>query len=288
MEKLDIKKVYIDTRFKTADSKGDADFTVQLPRSFNIPDDTVCYIDDVAIPVSWPTIGDRNNKLYFIVNYEGADYFFTATLDTQNYNGASIATALQDKMNSAVEQVLGTNKLTFVVSYNVVDNKLTIEFQDLRIIRADTMVVVLLSDADVQSGHYNEVPIRTPESINDNIRLTTTFAMETATINNDTPVTPYECYLNLHDIRNIYIVSSALSNFDTVSNFGLDTIVKKVPVRANYNEIIFDSASEGFDYISLTRRSLDRIDFKLVDSHGSLIDLRNNHWSFSLLFQRQG
>ena len=42
MERLEIKKVYIDTRFKTADSKSDTDFAVELPKSFNLPDDVVC------------------------------------------------------------------------------------------------------------------------------------------------------------------------------------------------------------------------------------------------------
>ena len=61
---LDIKKVYIDTRFKTKDSLSNSDFWVELPRSLNVPDDCICYIDDVVVPVSWSTVAARNNKLY--------------------------------------------------------------------------------------------------------------------------------------------------------------------------------------------------------------------------------
>ena len=57
---MDIKKVYIDTRFKTADSKFDSDFYVELPRALNIPDTCVCYIDDIVIPVSGRTLDERN------------------------------------------------------------------------------------------------------------------------------------------------------------------------------------------------------------------------------------
>ena len=39
MESLGMKKVHIDTRFKTADSKGDTDFAVETPKTFNLPDD---------------------------------------------------------------------------------------------------------------------------------------------------------------------------------------------------------------------------------------------------------
>ena len=60
---MDIKKVYIDTRFKMSDSKSDSDSYVELPRALNIPDKCVCYIDDIVIPVSWTTIDARNNTL---------------------------------------------------------------------------------------------------------------------------------------------------------------------------------------------------------------------------------
>ena len=33
---LDCKKIYIDARFKTADSKSDSDFFVELPNTVNI------------------------------------------------------------------------------------------------------------------------------------------------------------------------------------------------------------------------------------------------------------
>jgi len=284
MEKLDIKKVYIDTRFKTADSKGDADFTVQLPKSFNIPDDTVCYVDDVSIPVSWPTIGDRNNKFYFSVNFDDFTYWFDVTLDTKNYNGQSFVTELENKMNDAVALIY---HITFQLTYDTLDNKLTISFTDLRTVRATRMTVTLYGDTELMAGQFHTSAVSAPRSINDNIRLTSNYVMVEAFSYENHPVNPFSTHLNMHAIRNLYMLSSALSNYDTVSNFSLDTIVKKIPVKANYNEIIFDNASEGFDYITLSRRSLDRIDFKLVDSHGSTIDLRNNHFSFSLVFQRQ-
>ena len=59
---LDIKKVYIDTLFKSADSLSDCEFCIELPRSLNIQENTICYIIDVVIPVSWSTVDTRNNK----------------------------------------------------------------------------------------------------------------------------------------------------------------------------------------------------------------------------------
>ena len=53
---LEVKNVYIDTRFKTADSRSDSEFIIDLPKTINIPEDTIAYINDIVLPVSWTTI----------------------------------------------------------------------------------------------------------------------------------------------------------------------------------------------------------------------------------------
>ena len=40
---LPIKKIYIDTRFKSSDSTSDSDFRVDLPTTLLMPEDTVFY-----------------------------------------------------------------------------------------------------------------------------------------------------------------------------------------------------------------------------------------------------
>ena len=47
---LKIKKVYIDSRYKTNDSKSDTDFRFDLKQSVDLPDNCNCYIDDIQIP----------------------------------------------------------------------------------------------------------------------------------------------------------------------------------------------------------------------------------------------
>jgi hypothetical protein len=45
-------------------------------------------------------------------------------------------------------------------------------------------------------------------------------------------------------------------------------------VRSSYNEMLFDGVSDGFDYLDLSRRSLNRLDFRLTDSYGNIIDFK--------------
>ena len=141
------------------------------------------------------------------------------------------------------------------------------------------MSVILFSDESVTNGAYEGSQIRPPQSINGVIRLTSDAVLHDSG--------GYNCYLDLRTTRNLYLISSALASYDTVSNFGNDTIIKKIPVHAGYNEILFDSAGEGYDYLNVSRRTLRYIDCKLVDSYFRVVDMQDTHWSFSIVFQRQ-
>jgi hypothetical protein len=43
-------------------------------------------------------------------------------------------------------------------------------------------------------------------------------------------------------------------------------------VRANYNELIVDPSMAGSDYLDVSRRSFQRVDFRLTDSYGNNIN----------------
>ena len=64
-----IKKVYIDSRYKTNDSVSNSDFKFELKEAPDLPDNTVCYIDDICIPHTWYTIEDYNNKVHIENTY---------------------------------------------------------------------------------------------------------------------------------------------------------------------------------------------------------------------------
>ena len=61
---LPIKKIYIDSRFKSSDSVSDSDFKIDLPSTYFMPENTVFYIEDVNVPVSWYSLDQtRNDRL---------------------------------------------------------------------------------------------------------------------------------------------------------------------------------------------------------------------------------
>ena len=63
---LPIKKLYVDSRMRTKGSKSSSDFAIHLPNTLLMPENTVVYIDDVTIRVSWCNISSTNNKLFII------------------------------------------------------------------------------------------------------------------------------------------------------------------------------------------------------------------------------
>ena len=69
---LPIKKVYVDSKFKTKDSKSDSNFKFELPSTCLMPNNTVLYVDDFCIPHSWTTVNENNagkiKLIKFILN----------------------------------------------------------------------------------------------------------------------------------------------------------------------------------------------------------------------------
>ena len=140
----------------------------------------------------------------------------------------------------------------------------------------------MVSSADLQVGKYwsNAIAKENICSMNCVLRIGKSSYRLSAT-------TPYKSYIDLFTTRNIYITSSCLASYNIISKFGNDVIIKKVAVKAGYSQMLFDSADAGYDFLDVSKRGLRRIDFKLQDSYGNNIDLRNNHWPFSLVFQER-
>jgi len=59
-----IHKLYVDAWYKTADSNSHSDFDVDLPLAINMPDNCICYSDDIVLPVNWTMIEPRKNNLH--------------------------------------------------------------------------------------------------------------------------------------------------------------------------------------------------------------------------------
>ena len=270
---LPIKKIYIDTRFMSSDSESSSNFKVDLPTTVTLPEDTVFYIDDICIPHSWYIIDEeRNNKFYFKIGSTS----YVKTVPSGNYSTITFNAILVALMNSVQN--------THTANTNIPGNTIgittsTTSANQSYIVDAvqytNALTFEILTDNQIKSLNYPQ-PV---QSINNYL------INNIPKVNNN--ASPYVSpYVNLNPIRNLYITSGNFGGYNTMSISGERGIVKKVPVRANFNEMIYDDAVLGIDYLDCSRQSLSRLEFQLKDVYGNYINLHGNHWSCSIIFAK--
>jgi hypothetical protein len=242
---LPVKKLYIDSRHKTADSVSDSEFKIDLPYVIQMPPNTVFFITDVCIPHVWKTVEeDYNDKLYLQVMTDGRGFVnVVAQLAAGNYTNQTFVAALQVALNNAVGD-------TFVVSgpaANTDDNWIQIATNGAnKIFRILTDVEV----PSVRSWSNTTVNPGNIASANDLLNNTVIPAL------NYNQSLPFKCnFLNLHPINNVYITGPNLGSFDTLAAFS-NNIIKKVPVLSNYWFMIIDQFMTTNDFLDCSRQTI--------------------------------
>ena len=271
---LKLKKIYVDTKYKTINSASTSDFSIQLPETIYMPDNSVFYIADVAIPHSFYTIETGiNDKFYLQIRFNNFTFDVILTLDSKNYTGSDLA----------VEILTQLNKLT-----NFTD-KFTITYDTSRhqiFIMSDfgyTYKVLTKNDIFTQlNGPWGGVYYSTSNSCDINTYILGLSA-------GNSPLYTSTSYfrsssLDLQSIRNLYITSNSLGNFSTLGPNGQSNIIKKIPVTANYNCMIFDGMSSSNDFLDCSKQTLQNLEFRVENSRGDVINLNGQNISFSIIF----
>ena len=80
-----VKKVYVDSTYRTNDSESNSDFKFELNQALYLHDNTVCYVDDISIPHAWRTIESHSNKFYITLKTETINADLTRTYDWLPY-----------------------------------------------------------------------------------------------------------------------------------------------------------------------------------------------------------
>ena len=193
--KLDITKIYIDTRYRAKNSKSETDFNIELPRAFNIPDGVVAHIDDIVLPVSWSTIDERNNKVYVVFSALTTTNEIVIELDKQNYDGAQFASTMEASLNASAAGFTHAGYVvesTFTCAYDLAENKLTIS-----VITTGERAGFVPFEVEFYTDEYlaTDFGVASASTIHTIIRNTErTIITETK---------PYTCYLDLFQTRNL-------------------------------------------------------------------------------------
>ena len=101
--RMPVRKVYIDSMFKTRDSKSSSDFKYELVESIQLPDNCHCFVDDIIIPVSWYNI-DENSKNIYVRRYQDLSNTKTdriVPIEVNNHTADTLTDAVQNALNTA-------------------------------------------------------------------------------------------------------------------------------------------------------------------------------------------
>ena len=259
---LPIKKIYVDSRFKTSPSESHSNFTIELPLTMLMPEDTGFYIEDVCIPHTWLPVNATNNYLQF-------KYFSSTPIHVVIAPGNYSARDLNDAIVAKINQVYDQGEIV-ASAFDARTNSIGIKLKDTNTVG---VTFKLYTDSEIT------LPANKKRSMNG---LLKNFTAETFA---DTEV--YRSgFVDMYPLRNIYLTCSGLGNFNTMSVSGERNIIKKIPVTAPYGEVIYYESSTGLDYLDCSSQTLSRISFQLKDIHGNILDLNGAHISFSIVFSR--
>jgi hypothetical protein len=280
MATLKYKKIYIDTKFKTADSVSTSNFRYELPETLFFGVDSVFYVDDIAIPHSWWSVEeDMNNKLYFQLRdiLTKQIWNYVVSIAPGNYTGVDFAAELQQRMNTAAASGHPLN--LFTVSYTSKTNSITIAMLP------GTLVFRILTPAELKTklnGVFNvSYDVNKPNDCNEILSN-----LQDTSLEYDSNATYTSGYLNMQPIRNIYLHSPSLGNFSNIGPLGEQTVIKKIPVTSDYNQMIFDQVVLYNDYNDCSGQTLKTLEFQLRTSRGDIINLHGCNVSFSIIFSR--
>ena len=269
---IPIKKVYIDSRFKTKDSKSNSEFKYELVESIQLPDKCVAFIDDVIIPVSWYNI-DENNRYLYIRRFQDLNADPNTDrivpIEVSNHTPDSLTDAVQDALNTA----FGSG--VFSVSYDPRKLKLSITAEP-------QSEVKVFTDDELRGVNDWEGP-----AYNSSNLMSANEVLGNYTTQYQTAQTFESGIVDLRRVHNVYISSANLSTFKTLGPRGECNIIKKVPVTTEYGFTIIDNIVVSHDWIDVSKQLLKTLEFRLSDAYGRTIDLRGMPISFSLVFMQQ-
>ena len=277
---LTYKKVYVNSKYRTSNSRGISDFQIELRETFEIPDGTIMQVHELAIPNAWYSINENNRNLYFQHRVLApatptGTVYLRIEIPLGNYTPPELATVIQGELNFFFD-VTGRDN-TYTVSYNTIPNKITIQSNYTEII------FIVLPENMIASniGSFsNTVDLNNLNSINSVLNTPQPQDFSTS-------VVPWVSgFINLLAHQDIYISCPELSNnnFHSPSAFS-NAIIKKIPVNASFASIINDPYGiTDYDYVNVSRRSIRKLTFRITDEVGNLINFNGVNLSFSLLF----
>jgi hypothetical protein len=276
--KVTYKKIFIDSKYRSTQSNSSADFSVELNENLETPEGTRLYVTDISIPAVWKSteVGFYEYIYVMVFNEDTLVKNFRHYVGNRICFAEQLAFDLNEGMNNNTTDLSAGG--IFVYSYSSATRTVEFKVKDglpyTIKIPTDTELANYVNDVwDTDSSSYDN---RKPVSIN-------------YLLSNFVPTNPIatwtSSYLNLIPFRYVFITSNALSDYRySAPNSYSSSIIRKVLVTEQLGGIINDNHSiHQEDYIDIGGRNLKRLDFKITDAEGTVMNLYDINCQFALL-----
>jgi len=214
-------KIYIDSIFRTSDSKSSTDFKIQLHQPLEIQENMKLYITDVNIPNTWYAIEETNKHMYVRIYENSSFQDYILTLRIQNYNVSDLSVEIQSKLNAATSKgfIINLDTNTGKYTFNTALTNFTYE------IFSDEKLKVL---SDWKGRYYSRENPKTCNNVLRNFKD----SIYSSTV-------PFiSGFVNILNYESLYI----RSNISNLSNIGPDgyssNIIEQVNVSEGFGNLI--------------------------------------------------
>ena len=271
-------RLYIDSRYRTAESRSSSDFTVELNEALDLPARTKVRIYNLCVPYSWYTVEQGLNEFLYLAEKRPDNSWAgrVLSLPTGMYDGPKLATNMRLAFNDG--SIYGNDP--YSVAYNDRTGRITITLvvpgtwalvDDLSLSRPSPLATF---------SFLGGASALRPLSFNRNLRIASTTQVGWA----QSFLTEF---VDLMAIKTVYLTSTSLGNLSNVGpSPGQRDVLCVLPVTVSYGYLICDQdSSMDAEWTDCSGQLLRRLSFQLRDSTGAIIDLHGLDMSFVLSFQ---
>ena len=273
------KKIFVDSKYRLPTSKSSSDFSIELNENVELPEGTRLHIVDISLPTSFKTTEVGFYEYMYVMIYDNTDTFvknFRIYLGNKIYFSEQLCFDIHQSLNTNTEDLNAGG--IFNYAYSSATRTVDLSIKDglnykVKIPTDEELSNYVNNQWDTNSANYNS---NDPLSIN--YLLSNYIA--------SSPLTVWtSSYLNLVPFRYLFISSSALSDYRySAPNTYSSSIIKKVLISQQLGGIVNDAGSSlSEDYIDVSNRNLKRLDFRITDETGKVMNLYNINVQFALL-----
>ena len=276
---LTYKKIFVDSKYRLPQSNSSSDFSIELNENVECPEGTRLHITDISLPASWKTTENNFYEYLYVMIFDNSDVFvknFRIYLGNKIYFAEQLTFDIHAGLNSNTEDLnaggifnYAYSSATRTVEYSIKDG---LNYK-VKIPTDDELSNYVNNQWDTNTANYDSKNILSINYLLSNYVASSPLTVWTSN------------YLNLVPFRYVFISSPTLSDYRySAPNSYSSSIIKKVLVNSQLGGIINDPGSSlSEDYIDISGRSLKRLDFKITDEKGTVMNLYDIPVQFALL-----